>query len=268
MKLLRDDEIQALVTQAQPLLKNFKAPKEWHAADSLVQPSSLDLHVGDIILPGVRSGQPGSVQKPRKSYALATGETAVVVTQETISMPSNVAGFGFPPTRISNRAVLMTNPGHIDPGYSGQLRFTLINMGREPCEIRQGEVVVTLLLVELSKAATCDYGQRNPNAASSAGLEEDVQRLGKDFLEVTNRAKAIATKAVVAAGIGVPLLAALVSLLVALLQPNWKDPVNDLKTKVEVLSSERNAGAVERRVDRIEKVLRIRPDTQSAHGRD
>src|SRR5437016_2765094 len=117
MKLLRDDEIQALITDTHsPLLKNFTPPQDWHAADSLVQPSSLDLHVGDIIVPGVARCQPGSVQKPRASYVLATGETVVVVTRETITMPSKVAAFGFPPTRISNRAVLMTNPGHIDPG--------------------------------------------------------------------------------------------------------------------------------------------------------
>jgi deoxycytidine triphosphate deaminase len=58
----------------------------------------------------------------------------------------------------------MTNPGHVDPGYSGLMRFTVINMGRENFDLLRGFTIVTLLFFEMSSPAKRDYGVRNAGA--------------------------------------------------------------------------------------------------------
>lgn len=254
--LLKDDQIETLIhNTAGPLLTNYDEPKDWRDRRSLIQPSSLDLHVGNILVPGAQFDHLGSNQRPRESHVLAPGETVVVITREWITMPPDLAAFGFPPTSISNRAVLMTNPGHVDPGYHGNLRFTLINMGREPYEIRSGDTVVTLLLVKLSGNATSDYAKRNPAVPNTLSLEEDVNRLANDFLDVTKRAKRIANRAILRASFWSVVIAAIVTVLAQLLQPGWKDEVNELKARVDVLSSERSAATLATRIQRIEKAF-------------
>lgn len=192
--IITDGVLQQLIQQeTNPLLTGFDAPAQWKDKDSLVQPCSIDLHIGDIFQPGVKSGKRGSAGNPRSELVLRTGQTAIVTTKESIHLPSDYAGFGFPPSHMSSRALLMTNPGHIDPGYSGQLQFTVINMGREDYVLRSRDVIVSLLIFRLTTKVDADYGVRNPNL-STAISQSNIDRLAPDFVDVQRRATRIAKK--------------------------------------------------------------------------
>jgi hypothetical protein len=90
----------------------------------------------------------------------------------------------------------MTNPGHIDPGYEGSMHLTVINMGKEPFPLKTGELIVTVLLVELAAPPKADWQARNgppgPDHAPKAALE----KLSQDFVNVEERAQSIAKDAV------------------------------------------------------------------------
>lgn len=190
MNLLSDSEIANLLQASPPLLTNFSEPADWYAKDSLVQPASLDLHVGNIFVPPKEEPKvEDPVDKRTREYMLHPGQTVVVETLEELALPDDIAAFGFPPTSISDRAVLMTNPGHIDPGFTGRLGFTLINMGREPFAVISGKPIVTLLLVRLGVPARSDFRQRNPNFANADPTTLDLHRLGRDFLDLDERAR-------------------------------------------------------------------------------
>jgi dCTP deaminase len=195
MLLIRDAELKILVQRpGNPLLTNFDRPVEWDSKDSLVQPCSIDLHIGKIYQPGIKAGKEGSATKPRWQLVLSTGQTAVVETQEAIHLPGDYAGFGFPPSHVSANGLLMTNPGHVDPGYSGTLRFTVINMGRDSFVLSQKAPIVTLLIFQLSQAAEADYAQRDPNRQVATFQQDDLDKLSPDFVDVTRRARTEATR--------------------------------------------------------------------------
>src|SRR4051812_20621225 len=84
-----------------------------------VQPSSIDLRIGQIYTPGSLVNESGGKNNPLADYLLPAGGTAIVPTIEHFDLPPSIAGFGFPPAHISMNGLLMTNPGHIDPGYKG-----------------------------------------------------------------------------------------------------------------------------------------------------
>jgi deoxycytidine triphosphate deaminase len=116
MKLLNDEMLCDYVNRPDPLLvKGLKTPVGFDK-DSPVQPSSIDLHIGSIYVPGTKHGEDGSEDKALTSHTLGPGQTALVTTLETLNLPNNVAAIGFPPSRISAQGILMTNPGHVDPG--------------------------------------------------------------------------------------------------------------------------------------------------------
>lgn len=198
MSLLRDDELIAAITPEAgvPYVEGVGLPSaaaDRYSKESPVQASSIDLHVGNIYLPGEKETDLGGVKNPKDDYSLKTGETAVVTTAETLHLPNDIAGFGFPPSSVSFKGLLMTNPGHVDPGYQGVMRFTVINMGSDPYCLQRGGRIVTLLLFKLSAPVHANWQERNP-AGSSLPNHAAVNRLSRDFVDVEKRASDIAKK--------------------------------------------------------------------------
>jgi dCTP deaminase len=221
MSLLRDEDLITRITAVAPSIpyvEGIELPKDPYSKDSSIQGASVDLHIGNIYLPGVKEEDTGGTKSPKSDHVLMTGETAVVTTKETLHLPDNVAGFGFPPSRVSFRGLLMTNPGHVDPGYEGVMRFTVINMAREAYSLRSGDRIATLLLFQLEKAAHSGWRKRNPGGdekGPSPISQVNINRLSKDFVDVDKRAKEIAKLYGIAWSVGIT---AAVGLIVAVLQ--------------------------------------------------
>jgi deoxycytidine triphosphate deaminase len=245
--IVTDNELQELIERKNnPLLTDYDPPVNWSDKDSLVQPCSIDLHIGAVFQPGVKPGKAGSAENPKSELVLKTGQTAIVVTKESIHLPSDYAGYGFPPSHVSSKALLMTNPGHIDPGYSGKLQFTVINMGREDYVLRSRDLIVTILIFKLPTKANTDYGARHSKPAGSTVVEvqqpaasidrlifklatkvvahfaprgvasssiaqDDIDRLSPDFVDVQRRATSIARKTLGYSTVGASVLAILLS---------------------------------------------------------
>jgi deoxycytidine triphosphate deaminase len=247
MSIQSDGEIKELLQGGTPILTGFPPPNNWDDKDSLVQPASLDLRIGKIFVPPKEEPKVCDRVDERVEYVLEPGQAIVVETAESVNFPSNIAAFGFPPTSISNRAILMTNPGHIDPGFKGKLSFTLINMGREVFLIKKGMPIVTLLVIKLGNSAKSDFTARNPtfNHASPTTLE--LNRLGRDFLDLDQRTRKAAETVVrqenlrmgwagVLLTVVTAVLTAALALGAAVLQS--RAAVGELKEKVSALESQ------------------------------
>ena len=173
----------------------------------------------------------------------------------------------------------MTNPGHVDPGYTGKLRFTVINMSAEPVALRHSDEIVTLIIHSLENTVTRDFGERR-KAAGLGPLPDpswdEVNRLANDFVDVETRSKAIASNEIkdaqdklnkldsrtkfTTAIIGA--VAALVGVFGTLLV-GWltgmqgvRNDVNDLKSKVDVIELKKDMASLATRVDILEKSSR------------
>ncbi len=205
MRLLVDHEIVDLIKNDKAI-EGLECPwNDWYRTDSPVQPSSLDLHVGEIFIPGRDKEDFGGQCSPEASICLRTGHTIVVTTLERLKLPSRISGFGFPPSHISELGLLMTNPGHVDPGYTGRLRFTVINVGKADFSLRRGDPLVTLLLFETDAIPNKDWVQRHPTPKPDVPEQSRINRLSRDFIDLESRVRRInletAIYATVASGI-------------------------------------------------------------------
>jgi deoxycytidine triphosphate deaminase len=257
MSLLRDDDLIANITgkSGTPYVEGVDLPTDRYSKDSPVQASSLDLHIGKIYLPGTKKDEEGGAENPKSSHSLQTGETAVVTTKETLHLPSNVAGFGFPPSRVSFRGLLMTNPGHVDPGYDGVMRFTVINMAKEAYHLGSGDRIVRLLVFRMDNDAHSDWRKRNPEG-SSLPTQADINVLSKDFVNVERRAKKIAKEQGVKAGL---IITAVLGLVGLLLQAHlfYRQDVEDIKKRQEMLDYDlKNRVDIERKLQDFDNRLR------------
>jgi deoxycytidine triphosphate deaminase len=263
MRLLTDVEIKTKIDALTPPLVTEMFTTEWQSKDSPIQPCSVDLRIGLIQIPSETGLQPvQAFSATGDEHVLMTGATAVLTTIENLNMPANVAGVGFPPSHVSVKGLLMTNPGHVDPGYRGPMHFTVINMGRRPYTLRIGDPICTLLFFELDSNVKADWQHRSASSgatalptARSAGLrEEEVNRLAKDFVDVEIRAKKIANEAVKKAQWTAGVLAALVSILFTLISqfvPYYLGGIEESRKNYAVTSKQ--IEYLEKRVADLEK---------------
>ncbi|MBI1374264.1 MAG: hypothetical protein GC159_16230 [Phycisphaera sp.] len=192
--LLRDEQLVALVTGPDQMVTGFPADVQSHlehdaySAFSPVQPSSVDLHVGKIIIPGTNQDD----APDRDCFRLPPGHAIIIVTHEMLSMPASVGAAAFSLAGRRQPNVLMLNPGHIDPGYRGNLWFSFINVGHEDYEFRKGMRVATTLFWKLDGDATAPFFRRYGDGDYSKAPPAVVQGLSADTLMVDDRARQVA----------------------------------------------------------------------------
>jgi dCTP deaminase len=198
-----------------------------------------------------------------------------VQTKEELDLPRDLAAIGFPPSsEVSSRGLLTTNPGHVDPGYRGRLKFTVINMGRESFHLKRGDIIVTLLFFRLDQSPKKSYPERNPTIKGGV-TEEQLSRLAKDFLDFQSRAEGAAKKAEREARwwtVGVPIVAALVGVIGTIIaayiftaskvhdvetrmvrdKASLDIDINNLKNKLDDRNFERRIEELERSVKKTE----------------
>lgn len=270
MSVLNDDSIQAAVATA-PSLASGVDSTDTGKRSSKIQPASLDLTIGQIYVPGRMADKLGGINNPyRKSLALEQGHTAFVVTKEELDIPNDVAAIGFPPSSVSRDGLLMTNPGHVDPGYKGHMSFTVINMGRKPYELQVGARIVTLIFMSMNRSASVPFGRLHPIPVTPPPPvdEEVLERLSADFMDIEERAKTIANQSVLTAQWTPPLisaaLAALATFIISIYEP-WTASIDDatnriikLESRLDSLGGKFTLGGVEKRLKTIEQKLDIK----------
>ncbi len=165
---------------------------------SKVRSASLDLTVGEIFIPGQSSRDLGGSKSGKREHGLNQGHTAVIRTREVLRMGPSRGAIAFPPAHVSLKGLLMTNPGHVDPGYEGPLHCTVINMGHESYSLSQGDVIMRVLFFELDNSSQSTPLPAGlpvgpvPNVINT----ELLARLSIDFVDVEKRAQSIADNAV------------------------------------------------------------------------
>jgi deoxycytidine triphosphate deaminase len=223
--LLRDEDLVRYIHEKKQLVTGHPdvAANEWYSRKSPVQPSSVDLHIGDIFVPesGLWSTMKGFIARRTASrrlehYVLKSGYAALVTTAEKLTLPNNVAGISFAPNHIAMSGLLMTNAGHIDPGYCGELHYTLINLGKDEFRLEVGKEVVTVLFFEMSAPCKADYTQRG-GTPQLGSMQQRANMLSKDLVnlqqQISKVSKSAATRAVLSAAFVSALIAVVVTIL-------------------------------------------------------
>jgi deoxycytidine triphosphate deaminase len=256
--LLTDADLEARLNASPDLVEGLDRSRPHTDAAARVQAASLDLTMGKIFLPELPSGDLGGFTNPRREHSLKPGHTAVVETAERLNLPPDLTAIGFPPSSVSARGLLLTNPGHVDPGFAGHLSFTVINMGRDPFPLKRAEPIVTLLFFSLARHPDASYQDRNGPGKPSAVAQDRLARLSDEFLQVEARAKEVARteearSARWTAGIGcLVIIAAALGTIFGVFLPTRSD-VQNLRGDVQALKEHVKLKDLQLRVARLEQ---------------
>jgi dUTP pyrophosphatase len=83
-----------------------------------------------------------------EAVTLGPGETKLVPTGLAIELPSGYEAQIRPRSGLAlkHSITLPNSPATIDPGYRGEIRVILLNLGREPFQISPGERIAQMVI--------------------------------------------------------------------------------------------------------------------------
>lgn len=116
----------------------------------------LDLHAAENI-----------VLKPGERFAVSTGLK--------MEIPEGFAGLIWDRSGLAANNGISTIAGVIDPGYRGEIRVALINLGHEVVEIKEGMRIAQMLFQKVEKVdieivAELEESKRGDGGFGSTGL--------------------------------------------------------------------------------------------------
>lgn len=189
--LIPDTELKAILKGANPPIKNLDLSGDLDRIDSPIQPCSVDLRIQEIFLPfegDAALRQDESAVKRTFYHQLGVGESVKVTTLEEFDLSSEYAGLIVAPARLARRGIIVPDVGHVDPGFCGKLRITLINMGRSPYELKKNEPIVTVLLFRLASPVGIGLNSRKGGGLPYEKGLDDIRHLSSDLLNIGHRA--------------------------------------------------------------------------------
>jgi deoxycytidine triphosphate deaminase len=196
MSLLNDSELLRLLSSQSPIVRDFpnavahELKKDPFGPKSPVQPSSIDLHVGEIFLPGT-----GPIPVvPHKEHNVPPGNSVIVVSHEVLDIPADIGAVAFPLAGRGQRGLSMMNAGHIDPGYEGKLWFSFINLGRDSFLLSQGDHVATILFWKLSAYSGRPWKGRRGTEVYMTAPAAAIESIAGDALMLETRARETASR--------------------------------------------------------------------------
>jgi dCTP deaminase len=104
----------------------------------------------------------GSFSRRGGSLVIPSGQFAFLLTEEVVSMPRNVMGFISLKSATKFRGLINVSGFHVDPGYQGNLIYSVFNAGPGPIHIQRQEPLFLLWFADLSGRVEAKYYKSMP----------------------------------------------------------------------------------------------------------
>jgi dCTP deaminase len=134
-----------------------------------LQPASYDLRLGkEMYHVGSDS------MSVRDTHELKPFERYLGHTKETISLPSDISGQVSGRSSIGRKGVIVhKTAGWIDPKFTGEITLEIMNMGKEPIELKSGNRVAQIILFRLESRSS-GYDGKYQNQSGPTTFKPDT----------------------------------------------------------------------------------------------
>lgn len=118
--------------------------------------NAFTLTVGDEVYVSPAQGEDNAPAraikqlKKRESFSIPAGQFAFLTTQEKVSVPCNAMAFISIKASIKFEGLVNVSGFHVDPGYHGQLIFSVFNAGPRPVILRRGQAAFLIWYADLN----------------------------------------------------------------------------------------------------------------------
>lgn len=102
------------------------------------------------------------------------GQFALLYTEEQVSIPANVLSFISIKAKVKLKGLVNVSGFHVDPGFSGRLKFSVYNAGNKPIHLAYGSPCFLIWFADLD-AATRDPYHGSHNCQSGITTDDRDQ---------------------------------------------------------------------------------------------
>lgn len=110
----------------------------------------------------------------KQSFTIPPGQFAFLMTEETIKMPNNCMAFINLRSKIKFRGLVNVSGFHVDPGFHGQLTFSVFNAGPRPITLRQGDQAFHMWFADLSDNEEHPKDMSQPQAGIDSNMLNEI----------------------------------------------------------------------------------------------
>lgn len=119
--------------------------------------SSYELGVGTQAY--ITSNPPNRTSiQPDENLVIPPGQFGIILTNEVVTIPNDVIGFISIKAKIKFRGLINVSGFHVDPGFSGRLKFAVYNAGSRPIVLEINERAFLLWIADLDR--TTEKGRK------------------------------------------------------------------------------------------------------------
>lgn len=130
-----------------------------------------------------------------EQLTIPPGQFGLLLTNEVVTIPNNAIGFISVRFKKKRRGLVNVSGFHVDPGFSGPLKFAVYNAGSQKIVLTRGERVFMIWFSDLSEATADVYKSTSPSlmeissedveslqgeVASPAELKKQIEELRRD----------------------------------------------------------------------------------------
>jgi deoxycytidine triphosphate deaminase len=110
-------------------------------------------------------------------FTMEHGDCVTAVTKETISLPPSYIARVGSTAELARQGILVNTGLQIDPGYSGPMRFSIINMSGRPFALFTGQVVMSIEIFYLPVPPDKPFTKRPQGADLIGDLQNSIMSL-------------------------------------------------------------------------------------------
>ena len=89
-----------------------------------------------------------------EAFTIPPGQFAFVLTEEVVSVPADALAFISIRAKTKFRGLVNVSGFHVDPGYRGQLTFSVFNAGPVPVHLKRGQPIFLIWYASLDCETT------------------------------------------------------------------------------------------------------------------
>ena len=104
-----------------------------------------------------------------EAFTIPPGQFAFLLTEEVICVPADALAFISIRAKIKFRGLVNVSGFHVDPGYRGQLTFSVFNAGSVPVHLKRGQPIFLIWYASLD----CETALKK-NSAIRKGIDPEI----------------------------------------------------------------------------------------------
>ncbi len=112
--------------------------------------------------------------QPGEGFAIPPGQFAFLTTKEEITVPDTAIAFISIRARPKFRGLINISGFHVDPGYKGQLVFSVLNAGPTPHHLEEGQKLFLIWFADLDRKTAMKKDDKEGFTGLDTRLVNDI----------------------------------------------------------------------------------------------